>query len=501
MLTEADFAPALAGVNTMLMLQFAPTARLAPQLFVRLNSAEFAPARVMLEIVSAAVPVLVSVIISAGLEVLITCGLNVTAVRERETSGTPIPVPVIGTECGLPAASVAMLTDADFAPTLVGVNTTLIVQFAPAARLAPQLFVKLNSAAFAPASAMLEIVSAAVPVLVSVIICGGLGMLINCGGNVTPAGGGEMIGMPTPVPVKGTECGLPAASVAMLTEADFAPTLVGVNTTVKVQFAPAARLAPQPFARMNSAAFGPVSVMLMMLSVVAPLLVSITLVGTLGAPIGRLPKSKLVGEKMGNAAGVIPVPDSATVSGLLAASVAMLTQADFAPALVGVNTMLKLQFAPAARLAPQLFVRLNSAALAPARVMPEIARVAVPVFVSVTLSAALGVLITCGLNVTAVRERETSGTPTPVPVIGTESGLLAASVAMLTEADFAPALAGLNTTLKSQLAALARLAPQPFIRLNSVAFGPVSVMLVMSRLAAPLLVRCTHCPRLGAPMG
>jgi hypothetical protein len=57
---------------------------------------------------------------------------------------------------------------------------------------------------------------------------------------------------------------------------------------------------------------------------------------------------------MGNAAGVIPMPESATESGLLAASVAMLTEADFDPALVGVNTMLKPQFDPAhVRLAPQ----------------------------------------------------------------------------------------------------------------------------------------------------
>lgn len=47
---------------------------------------------------------------------------------------------------------------------------------------------------------------------------------------------------------------------------------------------------------------------------------------------------------------MIPVPESATASGLLAASVAMLTEADFAPALVGVNTTLNVQFAPAAKL-------------------------------------------------------------------------------------------------------------------------------------------------------
>jgi hypothetical protein len=132
--------------------------------------------------------------------------------------------------------------------------------------------------------------------------------------------------------------------------------------------------------------------------------------------------------------------------------------------------------------------------------MLEIESTAVPLLVSLINSAGLDVLIGCGLNVTAVRESETSGTPTPVPVSGTECGLPAAFDTTLTAAVFAPRLVGLNATTKTQLATGVRLAPQPLLtHMNSVASGPVSVMLVMSRVIAPLLVSCISCPLLGHP--
>src|SRR4051812_15682322 len=46
---------------------------------------------------------------------------------------TATPVPVTATLCGLPAALSAMSTDADLAPSVVGVNWTATVHDAPAA--------------------------------------------------------------------------------------------------------------------------------------------------------------------------------------------------------------------------------------------------------------------------------------------------------------------------------------------------------------------------------
>jgi hypothetical protein len=53
-------------------------------------------------------------------------------------------------------------------PAVDGTNFTWIVQFAPEARLVPQLFEIENDEAFVPVSAMLPMVSAALPVLVTV---------------------------------------------------------------------------------------------------------------------------------------------------------------------------------------------------------------------------------------------------------------------------------------------------------------------------------------------
>lgn len=91
--------------------------------------------------------------------------LKVKLVEEKETAGVVCaPVPVTGTTCGLPAALSLTVTVPLALPETEGVKVTLMVQLAPAATVAPQLFV---CAKFALA-AILEIVSAAVPLLESV---------------------------------------------------------------------------------------------------------------------------------------------------------------------------------------------------------------------------------------------------------------------------------------------------------------------------------------------
>ena len=64
-------------------------------------------------------------------------------------------------------------TDAVRVPVAVGLKVTLIVQFAPAATLVPQVFVCEKSPLFVPAIAMPEPlkVSVALPVFVSVMFC------------------------------------------------------------------------------------------------------------------------------------------------------------------------------------------------------------------------------------------------------------------------------------------------------------------------------------------
>lgn len=52
-----------------------------------------------------------------------------------------VPVPSSFTDCGLPLALSAIVSDSFSAPVLVGLKVTLKVQLAPAATLVPQVLV------------------------------------------------------------------------------------------------------------------------------------------------------------------------------------------------------------------------------------------------------------------------------------------------------------------------------------------------------------------------
>lgn len=93
-----------------------------------------------------------------------------------------VPVPVSDTEWGLPDALSVIVTDAVRLPVVDGVNVTLMEQFAFTARvalLAGQVLVCAKSLAFVPVTAMLEIVSGAVPELVSVTLCAELAVVMS----------------------------------------------------------------------------------------------------------------------------------------------------------------------------------------------------------------------------------------------------------------------------------------------------------------------------------
>lgn len=99
---------------------------------------------------------------------------NVNEAGERLTAGPEVvpllaPVPVSGIVCGLPAALSVIVTAPVRVPVAVGLNATLIVQPAPAATELPQVPPLAN--AKSPLTARLEIVSEALPELVSVTDC------------------------------------------------------------------------------------------------------------------------------------------------------------------------------------------------------------------------------------------------------------------------------------------------------------------------------------------
>ena len=109
--------------------------------------------------------------------------------------------------------------------------------------------------------------------------------------------------------------------------------------------------------------------------------------GLLALPTARLPNERLVGETAMAAAP--SVPERLTVWGLAPESSATLRVAVRVPALEVLRMTLIVQLAFAARVDPQVWVWLKSAAFVPEIVMLFTFKVALPVLLSVTVCAAL----------------------------------------------------------------------------------------------------------------
>jgi hypothetical protein len=169
--TAADRAPDAAGLNVTVTVHIDETATPPLQLFVTLKSVALAPVAEMLEIVTAPEPVFVMVAVWAALVVFTVWLANVSAVGATViVVVAAAPVPLRATLCGLPAALSVIVTAAERAPEAVGLKVTLTAQFDETLTLPLQLFVTLKSPAFVPVAAMLEIVTAAEPVLLIVTV-------------------------------------------------------------------------------------------------------------------------------------------------------------------------------------------------------------------------------------------------------------------------------------------------------------------------------------------
>ena len=142
-----------------------------------------------LVIVKLALPVLVRVRVCPPLVDPTIWLEKVKSVGARLAAGPAVtPVPVKVTVCGLPAALSEMLRLPLRVPVAVGIKITLTVQLFPAGTLVAQLFVWVKS----PVAVILEIVSAALPVLVRVTDCAALLVPTDWLPNVTVVGVVEM---------------------------------------------------------------------------------------------------------------------------------------------------------------------------------------------------------------------------------------------------------------------------------------------------------------------
>jgi hypothetical protein len=203
-----------------------------------------------------------------------------------------VPVPLRTTERGLPVALSTMVTAAARVPAAVGLNVTEIVQDAPAATLEPHVFVWAKSALFVPVTAMLVMVSTALPVFVSVEVCCALVVRTCRDANVSDAGDTVAVVVTVvPVPLRPTVWGLPLALLAMVTAALRAPAAAGRNVTLMVQEAPAARVAPQVVVWVKSPLAVPVITMLESVSTAAPVFVSVTALAALVEPTDWFPNA------------------------------------------------------------------------------------------------------------------------------------------------------------------------------------------------------------------
>jgi hypothetical protein len=117
--------------------------------------------------------------------------------------------------------------------------------------------------------------------LVNVTVCAALvdptvcALKVNVPGASVTAGTGV-----TPLPLKATVCGDPAALSVIVSEPLRVPVAVGVNVTAIMQFAPAATDVPQVFVSAKS----PEAAIELIVRAACPLLVSVTICAALAAP-------------------------------------------------------------------------------------------------------------------------------------------------------------------------------------------------------------------------
>jgi hypothetical protein len=116
---------------------------------------------------------------------------------------TAVPVPVNGIVWGVPGALSLTERFAVREPVAVGRKVTLMLQFAPAARVAPQVVVLAKSAAFVPVKPMVVMLMLEFPVFDRVTARALLVVFNNCTPKASEVGDSCAAGL-VPVPLNGT---------------------------------------------------------------------------------------------------------------------------------------------------------------------------------------------------------------------------------------------------------------------------------------------------------
>lgn len=240
------------------------------------------------------------------------------------------PLPVSGTFCGLSLALSSNVKLLSRLPVAVGVKLTLTLQLSPGKRNGPvQLSVTfMKSPAFVPVRWIALIVKTAKPVFVSVTVCGGLLLPTGWLPNVRVAGL-RVANATSPVPCKGTLCGLPSALSTTVTSPVRTPAPWGAKNTWIGHERPGGRVVTQDVLILKS----PLGRILVMIRGALPVFLMVTSCQSLRAPTGSSGKSRLVGSMLTPAP--VPVPSSGIVWELPGPSSVKVRPAARSPTTVG----------------------------------------------------------------------------------------------------------------------------------------------------------------------
>jgi hypothetical protein len=375
-------------------------------------------------------------------------------------------------------ALLAKVTEPLTLPVTVGANTALKLRLPPPAMVCGKVSpLMLNPA---PVTVAWEMVTLPVPVLLRTMVCDVL-LFTTTLPKAILAGEAESCSV-TPVPLKPTVSGDPAALLVMLTLPLSLPVAAGAKVAVKGVDCPAEsvsgtvsplRLKPVPVA---DAA--------VTVTLAVPVLVSVTVCASL-LPTATLPKLTLVGDV--EICSVTPVPLKATVFGEPVALLVIVMAPVALPVDVGANFAVNGEDCPAVKVSGRASpLRLKPVPLAEAAVTVTLA---VPGLVRVTVCEPLPPTVTLP-KFTLAGEAE-SCSVTPVPLRATVLGEPVALLVMVMAPVALPVVAGAKVAVKGEDWPAAnvsgRVSP---LRLKPV---PVAEAAVTVTLAVPVFVRVTVC--------
>ncbi|OGG43599.1 MAG: hypothetical protein A3F84_24065 [Candidatus Handelsmanbacteria bacterium RIFCSPLOWO2_12_FULL_64_10] len=255
------------------------------------------------------------------------------------------------------------------------------------------------------------------------------------------------MGGETPLPVRATDEGLPAALWTIDSVAVFAPADDGVNVTVTVCAAAPALTVNDVGLTVNIVVSAvPTRAMEKIIRAALPVFPTVKVFWE-EDPTVVLSIVREVTEMLITGVGaVVPLPVKATEEGLPAALWAIDSEADLAPAEVGANVTVTVCAGPPALTVKVVGLTVNCEASVPETVMPVTLRTELPVLETVKVAVPEDPTFVLSIA-REITDSLINAKPTPVPDRDTDVGLPAALWAMDSVAVFAPVEVGANVTV------------------------------------------------------